>query len=164
MNRFSSQPVVFSLLLSLTLACCGCSSQPQSGSTTPTPSPKTVAASPTPIAGMKTLPSGLQFLDTTVGSGQKAAPRLKVRIDYVGRLQNGTVFDKGVNDFRLGTGEVIKGWDQGIAGGPGVDPMREGGKRKLILPPALGYGEKVVSTIPPNSTLIFDIELLRVYK
>ncbi|MGH9848123.1 MAG: FKBP-type peptidyl-prolyl cis-trans isomerase, partial [Blastocatellia bacterium] len=65
---------------------------------------------------------------------------------------------------KLGAGEVIKGWDQGIAGGGGVEPMREGGKRKLIIPPKLGYGDKIMSTIPANSTLIFEVELLRVNK
>lgn len=169
MNRstrigFASLPVPFlTLIIALWLGACG--QQTPIGSPPPVRSPTPSASvSPTSVPGMKTLPSGLQYQDLIVGTGQKSASRMKVRIDYVGKLQNGTVFDKGVNDFTLGTGAVIKGWDQGIAGGPGVEPMREGGKRKLIIPPSLGYGEKIVSTIPPNSTLIFDIELLRVSK
>ena len=85
-----------------------------------------------------------------------------VRVAYVGQFTDGHTFDKGMIDFKLGKGEVLKGWEQGILGGGGVAPMRAGGKRKLIIPPALGYGDKPYGTIPANSTLIFEIELLRV--
>lgn len=167
--------LLFFFSLFLAVLCFGCSGSPQT--TTPAPSPTetaTPAASPaasptasTAMGGsneMKTVSSGLQYQDLVVGTGQKPGFNQKVRIAYVGKLQNGTTFDKGADDFKLGVGEVIKGWDQGIAGGGGVEAMREGGKRKLIIPPNLGYGDKPMSIIPANSTLIFEVELLRVNK
>ncbi len=140
---------------------------------TASPSSTTPAAGSTPVATpspatanteLQTAASGLQYQDLIVGTGQKPGFNQTVRIAYVGKLATGTTFDKGADDFKLGVGEVIKGWDQGIAGGGGVEPMREGGKRKLIIPPKLGYGDKIMSTIPANSTLIFEVELLRVNK
>jgi peptidylprolyl isomerase len=139
--------------------------------TAPTPTPLAVSsptATPAPAAAgsleLQTVASGLQFQDLVIGTGQKPGFNQTVRIAYVGKLANGTTFDKGVDDFKLGVGDVIKGWDQGIVGGGGVEPMREGGKRKLVIPPQLGYGDKIMSTIPANSTLIFEVELLRVNK
>ena len=153
-------------ILSITILLMGC--QQQATVTAPTPIPTaTVGSSPSPATAsneLKTVASGLQYQDLVVGTGQKPGFNQTVRISYVGKLTNGTVFDKRVDDFKLGVGEVIKGWDQGIAGGGGIDPMREGGKRKLIIPPNLGYGEKIIGVIPANSTLIFEIELLRVNK
>ncbi len=107
-------------------------------------------------------PSGLQYEDQVVGKG--AAPRQgqKVVVHYTGWLTNGTKFDssRDRNDpfsFTLGAGQVIKGWDEGVAS------MKVGGKRKLTVPPHLGYGERGFgNVIPPNSTLVFDVELLGV--
>jgi len=99
-------------------------------------------------------------LDTTEiknGSGPIAKPGKLAHVFYTGRLPSGKVFDSVSSgkpfSFRLGTGSVIKGWDQGIAG------MKVGGKRKLVIPPALGYGGKKVGPIPPNTVLTFEIEL-----
>jgi len=127
---------------------------------TPTPTP---TASPTP-GEMKTSPSGLQYQDLQSGIGARPLMTQSVRIAYVGTFTDGHKFDGGVIDFKLGKNEVIKGWDWGIGGNSkeGIEPMRVGGKRKLIVPPTLGYGEKPYSTIPGNSTLIFEVELLRI--
>lgn len=89
----------------------------------------------------------------------------------MGKLENGQVFDSSYDrgrplTFRVGVGEVIRGWDQGILGGEGVPPMSEGGKRSLRIPPQLGYGERGAGcrggscVIPPNSVLLFDVEFV----
>lgn len=92
--------------------------------------------------------------------GKKASPGKKVSVKYIGKLKNGTIFDSTVGrrafDFRLGIGEVIKGWDIGING------MRVGDKRRLTIPPSMGYGNKRMGPIPQNSTLVFDVELVNV--
>ena len=113
---------------------------------------------------MPTTPSGLQFEDTTTGDGAEAKPGHHVHVHYTGWLYNdgvqGAKFDssRDRNDpfaFSLGAGQVIKGWDEGVAG------MKIGGKRTLIIPPALGYGARGAGgVIPPNATLKFDVELL----
>jgi FKBP-type peptidyl-prolyl cis-trans isomerase FkpA len=113
---------------------------------------------------MTTTPSGLQYEDTTVGSGAEAKPGQHVHVHYTGWLYNdgtqGAKFDSSVDRkdpfaFSLGAGQVIKGWDEGVAG------MKIGGKRTLIIPPALGYGARGAGgVIPPNATLKFDVELL----
>ena len=111
---------------------------------------------------MPTTPSGLIIEDVTVGQGAAAAAGQKVTVHYTGWLTNGTKFDssKDRNDpfvFPLGGGRVIKGWDEGVQG------MKVGGKRKLTIPPALGYGARGAGgTIPPNATLVFEVELLGV--
>jgi len=111
---------------------------------------------------MPTTPSGLIIEDVTVGEGAVAAAGQKVTVHYTGWLTNGTRFDssKDRNDpfvFSLGGGRVIKGWDEGVQG------MKVGGKRKLTIPPALGYGARGAGgAIPPNATLVFEIELLGV--
>ncbi|KAM6502457.1 hypothetical protein JOM56_002434 [Amanita muscaria] len=106
------------------------------------------------------LPGGLKFVDATTGEGPVAKKGNFVAMRYIGRLQNGKVFDKNVKggpfSFRLGKGEVIKGWDEGIVG------MRVGGERKLTIPPAMAYGKKGTDGIPPNSTLIFEVKLLEI--
>lgn len=104
---------------------------------------------------------GLQKEDLTVGNGDEAVAGKKVTVNYVGTLTNGTKFDSSYDrnqpfSFNLGAGEVIQGWDQGVVG------MKVGGKRKLVIPPELGYGGQAAGSIPPNSTLIFEIELLKV--
>lgn len=110
-----------------------------------------------------TTASGLKYVDERVGDGREAGPGNYVTVLYVGKLTDGKQFDKNLNrnrpfSFALGRGKVIKGWDEGVAG------MRSGGKRRLIIPPELGYGAQGAGNgaIPPNSTLIFDVELLRV--
>jgi FKBP-type peptidyl-prolyl cis-trans isomerase len=104
----------------------------------------------------------LEILDEVVGTGAEAVAGKHVTVNYTGTLTDGTKFDSSLNpgrtpfDFNLGAGEVIAGWDQGVAG------MKIGGKRKLTIPPSLGYGAADMGVIPPNSTLIFEVELLKV--
>ncbi len=115
---------------------------------------------------MITTASGLQYEDTTVGSGAQAQAGQQVSVHYTGWLYNsgvkGAKFDssKDRNDpfeFELGGGMVIRGWDEGVAG------MKVGGKRSLVIPPELGYGARGAGgAIPPNATLKFDVELLGV--
>ncbi len=106
--------------------------------------------------------SGLYYLETKAGTGKKATPQSKVSVHYVGSFLTGEVFDSSVArkepfEFVLGIGKVIAGWDEGIS------KMRQGGKAKLIIPSYLAYGEKGWGTlIPAFSTLIFDVELLKV--
>jgi FKBP-type peptidyl-prolyl cis-trans isomerase FkpA len=106
--------------------------------------------------------TGLIIEDVTVGDGAIATAGHEVKVHYTGWLTNGTKFDssKDRNDpfvFSLGAGRVIKGWDDGVAG------MKVGGKRKLTIPPALGYGARGAGgVIPPNATLVFEVELLAV--
>ncbi len=118
---------------------------------------------------MPTLPTGpvteLMIQDQTVGTGATAAAGDVVTVHYVGALTNGTVFDasrpRGEEGFAftLGTGQVIKGWDQGVAG------MKVGGKRVLVIPASLAYGDQAVGgVIPAGSTLVFEVELLSVQK
>lgn len=119
-----------------------------------------------PSAIMPTEPvTQLQVTDEVVGTGATAAVGDSVTVNYVGSLTNGTVFDASANHgttgftFNLGAGQVIKGWDQGIVG------MKEGGKRKLVIPASLAYGSQAVGDIiPANSTLIFEVELVKVAK
>lgn len=107
----------------------------------------------------------LMMNDEVVGTGAAAAAGDTVTVQYVGALTNGTVFDASLNhgaqgfSFTLGAGQVIKGWDQGLVG------MKEGGKRKLLIPAALAYGSQAVGgVIPANSDLVFEVELLKVQK
>jgi len=109
-----------------------------------------------------TTPSGLIIDDLVVGNGAAAAAGQQVTVHYTGWLTDGTKFDssKDRNDpfvFPLGAGRVIKGWDEGVQG------MKVGGKRKLTITPALGYGARGAGgVIPPNATLVFEVELLGV--
>ncbi|MBE7412440.1 MAG: FKBP-type peptidyl-prolyl cis-trans isomerase [Leptospiraceae bacterium] len=106
--------------------------------------------------------SDLVIKDVKKGTGKEALKGNVVLVHYSGYLVNGTKFDSSVDrgkpfSFVLGTGEVIKGWDKGVAG------MREGGKRKLTIPPEMGYGQRgAPPVIPPNATLVFDVELIKV--
>jgi FKBP-type peptidyl-prolyl cis-trans isomerase FkpA len=109
-----------------------------------------------------TTPSGLIIEEVTVGEGAAAAAGQKVTVHYTGWLTDGKKFDssKDRNDpfvFPLGGGRVIKGWDEGVQG------MKVGGTRKLTIPPALGYGARGAGgAIPPNATLVFEVELLAI--
>jgi peptidylprolyl isomerase len=113
-----------------------------------------------------TTPSGLKYVDEQQGTGAEAKAGETVSVHYTGWLDNngqpGRKFDSSRDrgqpfSFRLGAGEVIRGWDEGVAG------MKVGGRRRLIIPPNLGYGARGAGgVIPPNATLIFDVELLGV--
>jgi len=109
-----------------------------------------------------TTKSGLKYIDVKVGDGKEAKAGDVVEVHYTGRLKDGKKFDSSVDrgkpfSFQLGKGKVIKGWDEGVAG------MKEGSKRKLIIPPNLGYGaDGAGGVIPPNAELHFEVELLRV--
>lgn len=111
---------------------------------------------------MQTLPDGLQIGDVVVGTGTEAVAGKEVTVHYTGTFIDGTKFDSSLDrgkpfPFKLGAGMVIKGWDEGVAG------MKVGGKRKLIIPSDLGYGPNgYPGAIPPNATLLFDVELLGV--
>ena len=109
----------------------------------------------------RTTESGLIISDIIIGDGYEAEAGQTVTVDYTGTLKDGTQFDTSIGknpfSFTLGAGRAIKGWDEGVVG------MRVGGKRKLTIPPELGYGSRGAGTvIPPNSTLIFVIELLEI--
>jgi FKBP-type peptidyl-prolyl cis-trans isomerase len=120
-------------------------------------------AAPTKVTGEPTKTSdGLQYWDIKVGTGATAEKGQKVTVHYTGWLTSGKKFDSSVDagkpfDFKLGNGDVIKGWDEGVAG------MKVGGKRQLRIPGDLAYGSKgYPGVIPPNATLIFDVQLLGV--
>ena len=111
-----------------------------------------------------TAPSGggtLVVEDLVVGTGATAVVGDTVTVNYVGTLTNGTKFDSSYDRgtpyvFQVGVGRVIAGWDQGVPG------MKVGGKRRLTIPPSLGYGNQAAGSIPPNSTLVFDIDLVSI--
>jgi peptidylprolyl isomerase len=114
------------------------------------------------LSGMTTTASGLQYKDTQIGSGAEATPGKIVSVHYTGWLQNGVKFDSSLDrgqpfTLNVGVGQVIPGWDEGLVG------MKVGGKRLLVIPPELGYGAAgSPPVIPPNATLIFEVELLEV--
>jgi FKBP-type peptidyl-prolyl cis-trans isomerase len=124
---------------------------------------KKAAGGPTKVTGEPTkTPSGLEYWDIKVGTGAVAQSGHNVKVDYTGWLTDGKKFDSSVGTgkpfpFMLGAGRVIKGWDEGVVG------MKVGGKRQLRIPPELAYGAKgYPGAIPPNATLIFDVQLLGV--
>lgn len=131
------------LLLALALAACSGQGQAQSGNVTVTP-------------------SGLQFEELAVGNGEPARAGATAVVHYTGWLLDGTKFDSSVDRgepfaFSLGRGQVIKGWDEGVA------TMKVGGKRKLTIPPDLAYGDRGAGgVIPPGATLVFEVELLEI--
>jgi len=120
------------------------------------------AASTSVGEGASTTPTGLQVTDVTIGTGVTVKAGDTIVGNYVGMLPDGTVFDASANHggpatFQIGVGQVIPGWDAGIIG------MKEGGKRHLVIPPDLAYGaDGYPGVIPPNSTLTFDVELVKV--
>ncbi|KAK9814292.1 hypothetical protein WJX72_003523 [[Myrmecia] bisecta] len=114
-----------------------------------------------------TAPNGIKFCEIQEGTGPSPQKGAMIRCHYMGRLaSNGAVFDSSYErrrplSFKIGVGQVIAGWDQGILGADGIPPMKEGGKRQLIIPSELAYGERGAGgVIPPKATLIFDVELL----
>jgi len=124
---------------------------------------ETQSGGPPPVTGKPvTTADGLKYWDVKVGTGATATAGHKVKVHYTGWLTNGKKFDSSVDrkepfEFQLGAGQVIKGWDEGVAG------MKVGGKRRLEIPPALGYGSRGAGgVIPPDATLLFDVELLDV--
>lgn len=123
-------------------------------SQTASPSASAVAAE-----NFITMNDGLKIEDLKVGTGSAVVAGNTVTVNYLGTLQDGTKFDSSYDrnapfTTQIGVGQVIKGWDEGIVG------MKTGGKRKLIIPPSLGYGDQATGSIPPNSTLTFEVELL----
>jgi FKBP-type peptidyl-prolyl cis-trans isomerase len=189
--RPRSATALAALAASLLLAACGAngegapaesgcavgaaSSDCSSSSTTTSSSTSSVnpCAAPTPapagsddfckrVAITNTLADGMQFGDITVGTGPEVKSGDKIQVQYTGWLQsNGVMFDtsrqpgRGPFDLTLGAGSVIKGWEEGIPG------MHVGGKRRLVIPPDLGYGASgQPPTIPPNAVLVFDVEVV----
>ncbi|KAM3092243.1 FKBP-type peptidyl-prolyl cis-trans isomerase [Phormidesmis sp. 146-12] len=132
--------------------------------------PVLVAETPKPMAAPVTQPetkkmvkteSGLQYVDEVEGTGAAPQPGQTVTVHYTGTLTDGTKFDSSRDrgepfKFKIGVGQVIKGWDEGVG------TMKVGGRRQLTIPPDLGYGTRGIGPIPPNSTLLFDVELLKV--
>ena len=139
------------------------STSTSSAATTTTPAVQAPAEKPAaaaPAAGEVVLPGGLKYVDLKVGDGEIAEAGLTATVHYTGWLTDGTKFDSSVDrnqpfQFRIGAGNVIRGWDEGVKG------MRVGGKRHLTIPPDMGYGDRGAGgVIPPNATLVFDVELL----
>jgi len=175
--------VVLVIALVLALVVCGCKSQQPETATSP-PEMETVevesAESDSPEATEEvdavdaarklgtptenevvTMGSGLEYIDVKVGEGAEAQAGQTVSVHYTGWLVDGSKFDSSVDrgqpfEFPLGARSVIKGWDEGVAG------MKIGGVRKLIIPADMGYGTEGAGPIPPDSTLIFEVELLGV--
>ncbi len=158
-------------ILTLLLAGCGKKVEqteaiPVENSTEAAPT-ETAEATPAPAPdkdGVVTLPSGLKYKDKKVGKGAEVTNGTRATVHYKGWLDNGKVFDtsrqtgRGPFSFTVGNGEVIRGWDEGLKG------MKVGGVRELTIPPDLGYGSDEAGSIPPNSTLHFDVELLDMAK
>lgn len=125
-----------------------------------TPAPTAPAAPPAVTGEPVTTASGLQYVDVAPGTGNPAKPGDTLSVAYSGWLQSdNTLFDSSVGskpfDVTLGAGQVIPGWDEGLVG------MQQGGKRRLIIPPDLAYGAGGQGSIPPNATLIFDVDLIQ---
>jgi peptidylprolyl isomerase len=135
---------------------------PVTGSAVPATAPPGARAKAGPTPKTVTTRSGLKYVDLVIGKGPMPKVGQAISVLYTGRLTNGRIFDSTSNrnnepfETPIGVGQVIKGWDEGMLG------MRVGGKRRLTIPPALGYGAEAQGPIPPNSTLIFDVELVGV--
>lgn len=152
MNRTVFVTIAFTILSLINLAC-------QSAH-----SVATETATATPAATVTATPTiPWQHEDIVVGDGVRAKWGGDVSVKYVGKLTNGTVFEEGKADFKVGDQTIIKGFNLGVGGSEGVEAMKVGGKRKIILPPALAYGaEGDGRKIPPNATVTFELELLKV--
>jgi FKBP-type peptidyl-prolyl cis-trans isomerase FkpA len=153
------------LVLFLMAGLLGCGSQPEERSRAAAGESEVAFARELDVelGRMNRQPSGLYVEDVAAGSGEEAVPGRSVAVHYTGWLPDGTQFDSSRDRgepfaFRLGEGQVIEGWDEGVAG------MRVGGRRKLVIPPDLAYGSAGAGgVIPPNATLVFDVELLQVF-
>lgn len=136
------------------------SSHPAATRTGATTGAKTTAVKTPAAAPWITTGTGLKYQDVVVGTGPQPKLGDDILVNYTGRFLDGKVFDSSIGrgpfELHLGRGEVIPGWDQGLA------TMHVGGKRKLIIPPSLAYGEAGQGPIPPNATLTFDVELLKI--
>ncbi|SEU00138.1 FKBP-type peptidyl-prolyl cis-trans isomerase [Stigmatella erecta] len=148
------------LLLALPLVwLLGCGEETSPGSGDPT-QVTYVPALGVDLAAMQRLDSGLYLQDTREGTGAVAVSGRPVTVHYTGWLPNGTQFDssrdRGTFSFTPGRGDVIDGWEQGIPG------MKVGGVRRLVLPSSLGYGNRGVGAIPPQSVLVFEVELMSI--
>ena len=137
------------------------SSSNASGATNPELAQANALGGDLELVKARITPSGLSITDLVVGDGAEAVSGETVTVNYRGTLANGKEFDssygRGPFSFPLGAGRVIRGWDEGVAG------MKVGGKRKLVIPPDLAYGERGAGgVIPPNATLIFEVELLAI--
>jgi hypothetical protein len=161
-----SRAAVIRACAALTLFISGCASTPRTPAS-PSPNegpPEKVTFLPAlgiDLATMTKLPSGLYYQDSQVGTGDAASARKEVTVEYVGALPDGTKFDSSSDHgapitFRLGSSTVIRGWSEGIEG------MRVGGDRVMVIPPELGYGRLGARGIPPNTTLVFEVRLLKV--
>jgi len=154
MHRFRSPMLALLLISTLAVACDSNEDSPEQEA----PDPQTVAAS-----DYTAMESGLRYHDLTEGDGAEATSGDRVTVHYNGWLEaDSTLFDSSIQrgqpfSFELGTGQVIRGWDEGVAG------MKVGGERQLVIPPDLAYGSQGAGdAIPPDATLIFEVELLSV--
>lgn len=121
---------------------------------TPIESTTFAAALAVDLATSTKTPSGLYYKDLVVGTGPEVAAGQKLTMKYTGWLTDGTQFESSTYPFRLGAHQVIEGWDVGAVG------MKVGGRRQLIIPPALGYGKSGSGQIPPDAVLVFEVELI----
>jgi len=149
------------LLLSFSAGMVFAQTSPQAAAKKPATKAAVGAKAAQPAAKTVTTPSGLKYVDLVVGTGPMPKEGNTVLVHYTGRFTKGKVFDSSVGkqpfQFVLGRGQVIKGWDEGVGS------MKVGGKRKLIIPPELAYGAKgYPGVIPPNSTLVFEVQLLKI--
>ncbi len=138
------------------------SSQKTVAPTAPTSQPTSTMTTKSEASDFKSTVSGLKYRDMVEGNGNSPQSGQTVVVDYTGTLTDGKKFDSSRDrgqpfEFRIGVGQVIKGWDEGVG------TMKVGGRRELVIPPELAYGSRAVGgVIPANSTLIFDVELLSV--
>jgi len=135
--------------------------QQQQVASTTTPQPVSTTTLPSSSSAEQTLEGGLKIKDLVIGQGEEVKNNDTISIHYKGTLEDGTKFDSSYDrgepfQTQIGVGQVIKGWDLGVIG------MKVGGKRILTIPPDLGYGSQQTGNIPPNSTLIFEVELISI--
>ena len=150
-------------LLSVLFSCTDAPAPPPAPPAAPEPDLAAITFAPelaVDLTAMSRTPGGALYRDLTAGTGEPAAAGTLVAIHYAGNLPDGTPFDaNGPSDppyeFRLGAGEVVRGFDEAVTG------MRVGGKRQVVIPPALGYGAQPNGPIPANAVLVFTIELVR---